>query len=65
MPPKILVCDRGTQFGNTTIGQLTTKYLIKHWKTIPYHPKANGQTEKINGLLCGILTKTIMGVGFD
>lgn len=27
--------------------QLMTKYLIKHGKTIPYHPRANGQTEKL------------------
>ena len=44
---------------------LTTKYEIKHCKTTPYHPRANGQTEKTNGILCKILTKTISGAGTD
>ena len=52
--------DRGTHFLNKTIEELT-RFLIKHRKTSPYHPRANGQTEKTNGILCGILTKTIVG----
>lgn len=40
---------------------LTTKYEIKHRKTTPYHPRANGLTEKTDGTLCNILTKTISG----
>ena len=63
--PKELVSDRGTHFINSTIQALTDKYEIKHRKTTPYHPRANGQTEKTNGILCKILTKTIMGTGTD
>ena len=63
--PKELVRDRGTHFLNATITALTDKYLIKHRKTSPYHPQANGQTEKTNGLLCKILTKTVSGLGTD
>ena len=63
--PLELVSDRGTHFLNSTIEQLTTNFLIKHRKTTPYHPRANGQTEKTNGLLCRILTKTIIGTGTD
>ena len=59
--PKELVSDRGTHFLNKTIAELTTRFLIKHRKTSPYHPRANGQTKKTNGILCGILTKTIAG----
>ena len=62
---KELDSDRGTHFINNTIAALTTKYEIKHRKTTPYHPRANGQTEKTNGLLCKILTKTISGAGTD
>jgi hypothetical protein len=40
-----------------TIEHLTTKYLIKHRKSTPYHPRANGQTKKTNGILCKIITK--------
>jgi len=42
--PRELVSDRGTHFINSTIENLTNKYLIKHRKSIPYHPRANGQT---------------------
>ena len=57
--PKELVSDRGSHFINSTIQALTEKYQIKHRKTTPYHPRANGQTEKTNGLLCKIIMKTI------
>lgn len=63
--PKELISDRGTHFLNETIKELTDKYLIKHRKTAPYHPRANGQTEKTNGLLCKIILKTISGTGTD
>ena len=49
--PKELVSDRGTHFLNDIIEQLTNKFLIKRWKTTPYHPWANGQTEKTNGIV--------------
>ena len=58
--PKELVSDRGIHFINNTIATLTAKYEIKHCKTTPYHPHANDQTEKTNGMLCKILTKTIL-----
>ena len=60
-----MVCDRGIHFINNTIATLTAKYEIKHRKTAPYHPRANGQIEKTNGILCRILTKTIFGAGSD
>ena len=44
---------------------LTAKYEIKHRQTTPYHPRANGQTEKTNGILCKILTKKISGARTD
>ena len=62
---KELVSDRGTHFINNTIAALTAKYEIKHRKTTPYHPRANGQTEKTNGILCKILTKTVSGAGIN
>jgi transposase InsO family protein len=63
--PKELVSDWGTHFLNSTIEQLTTKYLIKHRKSTPYHPRTNGQTEKTNGILCKIITKTVQGSNTD
>ena len=63
--PKELVSDRGTHFINHTIAALTSKYEIKHRKTTRYHPRANGQMEKTNGIFCKILTKTISGARTD
>ena len=42
-----------------------SKYLIKHRKSTPYHLQANGQTEKTNGILCKIITKTVQGSNID
>jgi hypothetical protein len=54
-----LVSDRGTHFLNDVIVDLTTKYLIKHRKTTPYNPKANGLTERANGIVGKILNKMV------
>ena len=63
--PKELVSDRGTHFLNDTIEHLTNKLFIKHQKTTPYHPRANGQTKKTNGILCKIITKMVQGSNTD
>ena len=39
--------------------ELTAKYGIRHCKSSPYHPHANGQVESTNKVLEAILTKTI------
>ena len=63
--PKEIVSDRGTHFLYSTIENLTTKYSIKHKKSIPYHPRANGQTKKTTGISYKIITKTIEGSTTD
>ena len=63
--PKELVSDRGTHFINSTIKHSTNKYLIKHRKSSLYHPRANGQTEKNNGILGKIITRTVQGSNND
>jgi hypothetical protein len=57
--PLELVSDRGTHFLNDVISDLTNKYLIKHRKTTPYNPKANGLTERANGIVGKILNKMV------
>ena len=57
--PLELVSDRGTHFLNDVIVDLTDKYLIKHRKTTPYNPKANGLTERANGIIGKILNKMV------
>ena len=44
--------------GNTSYN-ITTRYLIKHWKTTPYNPKANGMTKRANGIVGKILNKMV------
>ena len=38
---------------------IVEKYKIKHRKSSPYHPQANGQVESTNNILEAIMTKTI------
>ena len=54
-----LVSDRGKHFLNNVIVNITSKYLIKHWKTTPYNPKANRLTERANGIVGKILNKMV------
>ncbi|KAL3687533.1 hypothetical protein R1sor_013842 [Riccia sorocarpa] len=44
--PLELVSDRGKHFLNDLIEELTEYFQMKHRKTTPYNPKANGLTEK-------------------
>ena len=63
--PQELISDEGTHFVNDVIELLTEKYKMKHRLTTPYHLRANGQTEKSNGILCKIITKTFQGSMVD
>jgi len=56
--PLELVSNRGKHFLNDVKIDITTKYAIKHRKTTPYNPKANGLTEGSNGIV-GILNKMV------
>jgi transposase InsO family protein len=57
--PLEIVSDRGLHFLNATIELITEKYLIKHRKTTPYNPRANGLTERANGIMGKILNKMV------
>jgi hypothetical protein len=45
--------------------EITKKYGIKHCKSSPYHPQANGQVESTNKVLEAILTKTVQLYHWD
>ena len=51
--------DRGKHFLNDMIYNITTRYSIKHRKTTPYNPKANGLTERANGIVSKSLNKMV------
>ena len=57
--PLELVSNRRKHILNDVIYNITTRYLIKHWKTTPYNPKANGLTECTNGIVGKILNKMV------
>ncbi|OAE18861.1 hypothetical protein AXG93_4606s1030 [Marchantia polymorpha subsp. ruderalis] len=54
-----LISDRGKHFLNDVIINITERYLIKHRKTTSYNPKANGLTERANGIVGKILNKMV------
>ena len=57
--PLEIVSDRGKHFLNDVISDITSRYLIKHRKTTPYNPKANGLTKRVNGIVGNILNKMV------
>jgi hypothetical protein len=57
--PLELVSDQGKHFLNDVIHNITSRYSIKHRKTTPYNPKANGLTERANGIIGKILNKMV------
>ena len=57
--PREIVTDQGSQFTSKLMEKLMEEYKIKHRKSTPYHPQANGQVESTNKVLESIITKTV------
>eukprot|EP00253_Pinus_taeda_P010466 PITA_10466 len=57
--PREIVTDQGTQFTSKLVKDIIEKYQIKHRRSTPYHPQANGQVESTNKTLEGISTKAV------
>src|ERR1043166_6074679 len=55
--PSVIQTDQGTHFINQVIKQLTDKFKIRHSRSSPYHPQANGLVERFNRTLCEGLAK--------
>ena len=51
--------DQGAQFTSKLVHDITRNFQIKHRKSTPYHPQANGQMESTNKVLENIMTKTV------
>eukprot|EP00253_Pinus_taeda_P020955 PITA_20955 len=56
--PREIVTDQGSQFTSNMMEKLMEEYKIKHKKSTPYHPQANGQVESTNKVIESIITKT-------
>ncbi|XP_062538134.1 uncharacterized protein K02A2.6-like [Armigeres subalbatus] len=44
--PNVIVTDNGTQFSSEQFAVLCRKNGIQHFRTSPYHPQSNGQSER-------------------
>ena len=55
--PLEIITDRGSHFVNEIIDTLLQKYKIFHRKSCAYYPRANGQAEISNKVLCKLLRK--------
>ena len=49
--PSEIVSDNGTEFCNSVIAYVTTKFRVFHIKTPIYHPETNGKLERSHRLL--------------
>jgi len=51
--------DRRTEFVNEIVEKLTEKFRVKHHRSTPYRPQANGLVERFNKSLCDLLVKLV------
>jgi transposase InsO family protein len=62
--PREIVTDQGSQFTSKMMKELTNKYGIKHCKSSPYHPQANGQVNNTTVEYARWKLVIIIGSGF-
>ena len=59
-PPKVILSDNGTEFVNSEVDSMLRMVGSEHRVTSAYHPRTNGQTERMNATLVGALRKRAM-----
>ena len=55
--PLEILSHRGPGFRADLVGELMKKLKIERRHATPYYPQCNGLVEKVNGIVCKILTK--------
>ena len=56
-PPQIILSDQGTEFNNTIVKRMLDSVGIEHRITSAYHPRTNGQAERVNQVFVESLKK--------
>ena len=57
--PRCILNDEGSHFCNRIFTSLLEKYIVRHAKGLPYHPKSNGQAEISNTEIKGIFENMV------
>ena len=57
--PLEIISDRGLGFQADLVGELMERLKIKWRHSSPYYPQCNGLVEKVNGMICKIITKQV------
>ncbi|MCO5559447.1 hypothetical protein L7F22_013047 [Adiantum nelumboides] len=55
--PLKIISDRGPGFRGDLVGELMDQLGISRQHSSPYYPQYNGLVEKVNGMICKIITK--------
>ena len=57
--PLEIILDRGPRFREDLVKELMAEFGIKQRHSSPYYPQCNGLVEKVNGMICKIITKHV------
>ncbi|MCO5568363.1 hypothetical protein L7F22_022062 [Adiantum nelumboides] len=57
--PLEIIFDRGPGFRGDLVGELMEQLGISKRHSSPYYPQCNGLVEKVNGMICRIITKQV------
>ncbi|MCO5587232.1 hypothetical protein L7F22_041179 [Adiantum nelumboides] len=58
--PLEILLDRGPGFREDLVGELMKKLKIKRSHSTPYYFQCNGLVDKVNGMICKIITKQVV-----
>lgn len=59
--PTVLISDNGGEFTSGNFEKYLKEFGVSHHLTSPYHPQANGMTERFNGTIQKLLLKLTGG----